>query len=158
MAIPGFYASTWVDGIESSSVQPAGIDLSVAEIHRFITSGRLGKHQRILAKTEPIEPINGVWRLNPGPYKVIYKEVVKVPYDCLAFLLPRSSLMRMGAILFSAIWDPGYIGRGEGLLVIFNPFGIEIEKESHIGQLIFIKLESLPHIVYKGVYQFERVK
>jgi len=158
MAIPGFYASTWVDGIENDSVQPAGIDLSIAEIHRFITGGRLGKYQRVLAKTEPIEAINGVWRLNPGSYKVIYKEVVKVPYNCLAFLLPRSSLMRMGATLFSAVWDPGYVGRGEGLLVVFNPFGIEIEKESHIGQLIFIKLESLPHTIYKGTYQFERVK
>lgn len=158
MAIPGFHASVWIDGIVSNSVQPAGIDLSVAEIHRFTTSGKLRKCQRSLAETEPIEPINGVWKLNPGSYKVIYKEVVKVPYDCLAFLLPRSSLMRMGAVLFSAIWDPGYIGRGEGLLIVFNPFGIEIEKESHIGQLIFIKLVSLPHMIYKGAYQFERVK
>ena len=158
MAIPGFRASLWIDGIEDSSIQPGGIDLSVAEIHRFITGGKLARNQRILAKTEPIEPINNVWKLNLGSYKVIYREVVKVPYDCLAFLLPRSSLLRMGATIFSAIWDPGYVGRGEGLLTVFNPFGIEIERGSHIGQLIFIKLESLPHITYRGIYQFERVR
>mgnify|MGYP000241627575 CR=1 FL=1 len=157
MVVPGYHASLWVVGTSDKSVQPGGVDLSLSEIHRFLSSGSLGETTRSLAKTEPIQPVNGFWHLKPGVYKAIYKEVVRVPYDCIGILLPRSSLLRIGATILSAVWDPGYIGRGEGLLIVFNPHGISLELGTRIGQIIFIRLESKPHTVYKGVYQHERI-
>jgi len=55
----------------------------------------------------------------------------------------------------SALWDPGYEGKGEGLLIVENPYGIVLEKDARIVQLIFIRLESKPESEYRGVYMRE---
>jgi dUTP pyrophosphatase len=63
--------------------------------------------------------------------------------------------MRMGATVISALWDPGYEGRGEGLLIVENPHGIVLEKNARVVQLIFIRLESKPTSKYRGAYMLE---
>ncbi len=157
MVVPGYRAIEWVLGSVTEALQPAGVDLTVAEVHRFTSSGSVLKCGKRLSSTEQIEPVNGLWHLEPGPYKVVYSEIVKVPDDCIGILLPRSTLLRIGATIFTAVWDPGYVGRGEGLLLVLNPHGIDLEVGCRVGQLVFIKLTSKPHATYSGAYQFERV-
>ena len=139
-------------------VQPAGVDLTVSEVYRFRGHGSLGfsNESRVLPGVEKLEfDDSGRLFLERGAYRVRYNEVVRVPSDCVAIGLPRSSLMRMGATVISALWDPGYEGRGEGLLIVENPYGIVLEKGARIVQLIFIRLESRPVSEYRGVYMRE---
>ncbi|MEM0319986.1 MAG: hypothetical protein QXS67_01040, partial [Candidatus Nezhaarchaeales archaeon] len=76
----------------------------------------------------------------------------------VAIGLPRSSLMRMGATIISALWDPGYEGRGEGLLLVENPYGIILERNARVIQLIFVRLESEPESEYRGSYMYEGLR
>jgi len=139
-------------------VQPAGVDLTVGEVYRFRGRGFLGfsNESRVLPDVEKLGfDDSGKLFLERGAYRVRYNEVVRVPGDCVAIGLPRSSLMRMGATVVSALWDPGYEGKGEGLLIVENPYGIVLEKDARIVQLIFIRLESKPESEYRGVYMRE---
>ena len=139
-------------------VQPAGVDLTVGEVYRFRGRGLLGfsNSSRVLPDVEKLEfDCNGRLSLEMGAYRIRYNEVVRVPSDCVAIGLPRSSLMRMGATVISALWDPGYEGRGEGLLIVENPYGIVLEKNARVVQLIFIRLESKPASKYRGAYMLE---
>jgi len=138
--------------------QPAGVDLTVGEVYRFKGHGLLGfsDKSRALPSVEKLEfDSDGRLFLERGAYRIRYNEVVRVPSDCVAIGLPRSSLMRMGATVISALWDPGYEGRGEGLLVVENPHGIVLEKNARVAQLVFIRLESKPMSEYRGIYMRE---
>jgi hypothetical protein len=48
-----------------------------------------------------------------------------------------------------------YKGQGIGLLVVFNPNGIEIQRGAQIAQLVFIKLTGRTSKPYRGTYQGE---
>jgi len=61
----------------------------------------------------------------------------------------------MGATIQSALWDPGYEGRGVGLLIVMNPYGIVLEKGARIAQFILMKMTEPPERVYRGSYQHE---
>lgn len=138
--------------------QPAGIDLTVSEVYKFESPGLIGfsNSSRKMPKVEKLEFDNdGKLLLEKGAYKVRYNEVVKVPRSCVAIGLPRSSLMRMGATIISALWDPGYEGRGEGLLLVENPYGIILERNARVMQLIFVRLEAEPASEYRGFYMHE---
>ncbi|MCS7139243.1 MAG: deoxyuridine 5'-triphosphate nucleotidohydrolase [Candidatus Nezhaarchaeota archaeon] len=139
-------------------VQPAGIDLTVAEVFKLKGLGYLG-FSDTSRRVPDVERLNfdddGRLLLERGVYRVRYNEVVRVPEDCIAIGYPRSSLMRMGATIVSAVWDPGYEGRGEGLLIVENPHGIVLERNARVMQLIFIKLSMRPLKTYSGAYQHE---
>ncbi|HDD25536.1 MAG TPA: deoxyuridine 5'-triphosphate nucleotidohydrolase, partial [Acidilobales archaeon] len=131
-------------------LQPAGFDLSASEIHRYVSRGFVGFRSKRLPKYEIIEPKDGVWYLGQGVYRIVYNEVVSVPDDTIGFCLPRSTLLRCGATVYCAFWDPGYIGRGEGILHVLNPNGLELEVGARVAQLVFIKLIEKPSKTYSG--------
>ena len=143
---------------DKSQVQPAGVDLTVSEVFKFKGHGQLG-FSNASRKLPDVEKLNfncdGRLFLERGAYRVRYNEIVRVPGDCIAVGFPRSSLMRMGATIISAVWDPGYEGRGEGLLLVENPHGIVLERNARVMQLIFIKLLAKPIKTYSGSYQHE---
>jgi len=159
MALPGHVAAAFLSGILSKQlqVQPAGVDLTVSEVHEFLEHGFLGAEKKKLPATKKLDPTEGKWFLKKGAYKILFNEVVRVPEDCIAIGLPRSSLLRCGADVRSALWDPGYVGRSECLLVVHNPYGLELEENARVLQLIFIKLVEKPIVTYRGSYQFENI-
>lgn len=138
-------------------LQPAGFDLTIRGVARFRGVGRLDltNEQRYLPDVENIAwPTGGgsIW-LVPGGYLVTYNEEIAVPADCAGLVLPRSSLMRCGAVLHSALWDPGYRGRGQGLLTVYSP--LELLPDARIGQFVLITLEQAAARMYDGTYQGE---
>jgi len=137
-------------------VQPNGVDLTIGELYGFIEAGVLDfdNSLRKLPRTERLLPENGRYKLNPGSYLIRYREIVKVPLDHVAIVLPRSSLLRMGATIFTALYDAGYQGRAVGLLAVFNPYGIVLTENARIAQIIFIKAEKVER-GYSGTYQYE---
>lgn len=141
-------------------IQPAGIELTLNSVERIMDAGiiDLTNQLRRISKTEPIPfDDDGKIFLEMGAYKIRYNEIIKVPRNVIAIGYPRSSLIRCGATIYTAIWDPGYIGRSESLLYVFNRNGIYLYKNARILQLIFIKLSGEPHKTYDGIYQKENV-
>jgi dUTP pyrophosphatase len=139
--------------------QPAGFDLTVRSVARYRGVGRLDltNEQRYLPDVEEIAwPAEGgsIW-LVPGGYLVTYNEEIAVPADSAGLVLPRSSLMRCGAVLHSALWDPGYRGRGQGLMVVYSP--LELLPDARIGQFVLLMLEQAAGRLYDGTYQGENL-
>lgn len=145
------------DYINSSQFQPAGIDLTLREIFSFKSAGKIDfdNKERKISDVAKIEFENDEVKLLPGAYKVVYNEYVKIPQDCIALCFPRSSLLRSGVSLECAVWDPGYEGRSESLLLVSNPYGIILKRNAKLGQLIFLKLLQPTSYIYSGIYKGE---
>ncbi|MCX9014076.1 MAG: deoxyuridine 5'-triphosphate nucleotidohydrolase, partial [Candidatus Methanoperedens sp.] len=70
---------------------------------------------------------------------------------------PRSSLLRCGVTIETAVWDAGYSGRSESLLVVFNEDGFRVKKDARVLQLLFYRLGERVSEGYSGVYQNENL-
>jgi len=100
----------------------------------------------------PGEPM--YWLLNRNTnYVVVYNEYVRVPAGYAGLILPRSTLLRGGATLYSAIWDAGYNGRGTGVLSV-GPVDLILAPNARVGQMVFFKADTSRK--YEGVYNRER--
>ncbi len=66
----------------------------------------------------------------------------------------RSSLLRCGVSMHTAVWDAGYSGRSQSLMVVHNPLGFRLQKNARIAQLVFLQL-TRETTGYQGVYQGE---
>lgn len=145
-------------------IQPNGVDLRVKKIEKFLSPGRIGFHNsdRELSEREELEFNDDGWLfLEPDAYKIGFNEILTLPLDSLAIAAPRSTLLRCGVTIETAIWDAGYRGRSESLLVVLNKNGYYIRKNARILQLVFIKLgtgtENLMREGYSGRYQLENI-
>lgn len=144
----------------SVQLQPSGFDLSLNEIHEYADAGNVDftNRERNLASTIPMkEDEEGWYTLCKGCYLVVFNEVVKIPLDTVAIARTRSTLLRNGASVETAVWDPGYCGRSSSLLVVHNHKGIKLKKNARIAQLLFFKIERVEQ-GYRGIYQRERLK
>jgi dUTP pyrophosphatase len=140
--------------------QPAGVDLSVESVWVFEEAGSidLDNKKRKLPKTRQLAfGSDGSVHLSPGPYKLVFNELVDVPSDCAGIARSRSSLLRMGASVQTALWDPGYRGRSEALLLVSNPSGLTLHEHARVAQLSFIRLEKPSGETYEGKYQHENM-
>lgn len=140
------------------SVQPAGVDLTLAEVELLEGPGLLGKESRVLPKARSFECGDGLCTLAPGVYRIRFGEAVSIPQGHVGLCFPRSSLLRMGVYLGCAVWDPGYTGRGQALLAVLNPHGFQVEIGARIAQLVVARVEGPWTDVYRGVYIGEGLK
>lgn len=139
-------------------IQPNGIDLTVGEVATFSSPGRLsqsnlGRELSALARLE--FGVDGGLDLLPGPYLVTFNEVVTLPDDVMALGRPRSSLNRCGVSMHSAVWDAGYSGRSQSLLVVYNPHGFRLHRNARVMQLVFFYTSGAVDKGYSGRYQNE---
>ncbi len=144
--------------VNVSQVQPAGIDLTLKEAHELSDAGEIDfdNSKRRISTTKKLEfDATFTLHLSQGCYKIVYNEYVSIPLDCAAFGFPRSSLLRCGADVRCAVWDPGYHGRSESLLVVHNPHGIMLHKDAKVMQLVFVRLEAKAEKGYEGKYKGE---
>jgi len=144
-----------------SQVQMCGVELTLQKIERFLSSGAVAfdNAERTLPQTEEIKFDGSGWAdVGPGAYLVTFNEIVSIPRDIAAIARPRSSLLRMGASLETALWDPGYRGRSQSLLVVHNPEGLRLKKNARLLQLVFMRLSGDSEKVYSGIYQGENIK
>ncbi|HEV7663193.1 MAG TPA: deoxyuridine 5'-triphosphate nucleotidohydrolase [Chloroflexota bacterium] len=142
----------------AAHVQPNGIDLSLDTILSFDERGALGvsnDDRRLPTRHEMPFDADGWLDLPPGTYGVRYAEPVALPVDCGGLCFPRSSLLRMGLHVPTAVWDAGYNGRGEGLLVVNNPHGVRLQRGARIAQLVAFRLSEPALAGYAGRYQNE---
>jgi dUTP pyrophosphatase len=151
-----------IEGMIDPDIQvgPNGVELTVSQVFALMSPGSLGfdNTDRRLARTVPLDFDNDGWlHLDPGCYKVVVNEIVNIPLDICALARPRSTLLRSGASVETALWDSGYHGRSEVLLVVHNRHGLRLRRDARIVQLVFFKLnEPIAH-GYDGDYQGENV-
>ncbi|MDI9611325.1 MAG: deoxyuridine 5'-triphosphate nucleotidohydrolase [Archaeoglobaceae archaeon] len=141
----------------SVQLQPNGFDCTLRSVAKLRSAGRIDfdNSERVLAGTEEIEFIKWVF-LPQGIYKAVLNEIVKLEEDLMAIAKPRSSLVRCGVDVITAVWDAGYEGRSEVAIAVHNPFGVWLKRNARIVQLVFIKLCSRTH-KYSGAYKFENI-
>ena len=140
-------------------IQPNGIDLSLDALWRLGGPGTLGaaSDDRTLPPREQVEFDSRGWvSLKPGVYGLRFAERVALPTNCGALAFPRSSLLRMGAHVPTAVWDAGYDGRAESYLQVSNPHGLRIQRGARIAQLVVFPLTG-PTSAYRGRYQGENL-
>ena len=70
---------------------------------------------------------------------------------------PRSSLIRSGVSIHTAVWDAGYNGRSQALMVIYHPNGYRIQRDARIMQLVFFQMENAAIRGYEGRFQSENI-
>jgi dUTP pyrophosphatase len=104
------------------------------------------------------EKIGEAYWLSQGAYLVIFNETVKVPEYCAGIARPRSTLLRCGMTMETALFDPGYVGKPQCMLVMYNPCGGWVYKNARVMQLTFIRLDEEPDKLYNGKYQGENIK
>ena len=140
-------------------VQPNGIDLTLREVALLQSSGKIAvqNNQRMVSDLSPLAFDGlGFIDLVPGSYIVTFNEIVHMPRNVMALALPRSSLLRCGATIHTAVWDAGYSGRSQSLMVVHNPQGFRLQRDARIVQLVFFQLTRETE-GYRGVYQGENI-
>ncbi|MHC1593254.1 MAG: deoxyuridine 5'-triphosphate nucleotidohydrolase [Methermicoccaceae archaeon] len=145
----------------AAQVQPNGIDLTLHSVMRFTSDGRLAfdNAERVNASTEQLPfDAKGWVHLSAGAYMVRFNELVSIPAGCGALAKSRSSLLRSGVSLHTAVWDSGYVGKGMSLLTVYNPHGFSLKKDARIMQLVLFSLDEEADVVYEGEYLGEGVK
>ena len=138
-----------------TQIQVNGCELTVDRIFEFTGSGSIAfeNSERVLSECAEISFDDGGWiNLAAGSYKIVSREIVHIPKDMIAIARPRSSLLRCGASVETAVWDAGYEGRSECLLIVFNEQGFRIKKGARVVQLLFVGLRSGTE-GYRGAYQ-----
>ena len=140
-------------------VQPNGIDLTLREVAMLQSSGKITvkNSQRLVSDVAPLvfDGLNFI-DLIPGAYIVTYNEIVHLPKNVMALATPRSSLLRCGVTINTAVWDAGYSGRSQSLMVVYNPQGFRLQRNARIVQLVFLQLTQETE-GYRGAYQGENI-
>jgi dUTP pyrophosphatase len=144
-----------------TQLTPNGFDLTASKIFQFSQAGALdfsNKERKIpesselVVKKEKPGDNFGWWSLGPGIYKVVTNEKVKLPKDLIGVAFPRSSLLRMGAFTQTGVWDAGFEGISEFVLVVTNPSGMKLKQNARVVQLLFTKITET-ETGYNGIYQ-----
>ena len=140
-------------------VQPNGIDFTLREVALLQSSGRIAveNSQRLVSDLSPLvfDGLNFI-DLMPGAYIITYNEIVHLPKNVMALATPRSSLLRCGVTINTAVWDAGYSGRSQSLIVVYNPQGFRLQRNARITQLVFFQLTRETE-GYQGAYQRENI-
>lgn len=141
-------------------LQPNGFDITLREVGRLVSAGSIGAGtgDRELPSTEIVAfDSDDRLHLNPGPYLITFNEVVNLPLDLMALGRTRSSLLRSGVSVHTAVWDAGYHGRSQALLVVHHSLGYCLQRGSRLIQLIFFRLLQPASQGYEGRYQGENL-
>jgi len=141
-------------------VQPNGVELTLMCVESHESAGAIAfdNSERKLPDTKNMEfDAKGWIHLPHGSYKIVFNEIVNIPKNIAAIAKPRSSLLRSGVTVETAVWDAGYSGRSESLLVVHNKKGFDLKKNARVLQLLFFRLGEEVHKGYSGIYQKENL-
>jgi dUTP pyrophosphatase len=143
---------SWQDQLQSN-----GFDLTLKEVSSILTAGQIGVNnaQRVVSQLLPLAyDKQDYLTLAPGAYAIVFNEIVNLPKNLMALGFPRSSLLRCGVTIQNAVWDAGYHGRSQALLLVHNPQGFRVQRNARVDQLVFIEMSGETE-GYNGIYQGE---
>jgi dUTP pyrophosphatase len=141
-------------------LQPNGFDLTLKEVAMIQSGGQIAvsNKNRQISSLCPLV-FNGIDNVDlvAGAYAITFNEIVNLPRNVMALGYPRSSLLRCGVTVQNAVWDAGYHGRSQALLVVYNPYGFRVQRNARLDQLVFFELSEDTE-GYNGAYQGENIK
>ena len=153
----GKYVAQFIDGgdVDEEQIQPNGVDLTLGKLERvsgipIVKNGDYSKGNR----QELISNDKGAFSVNLGAFIVTYDEIIEIPEDCVGYVFPRSRVMRSGAFLSTALWDAGYRGKGEGMLMPMT--NMRVHEDTRLAQIAFIDADEAEE-VYDGSHQHENL-
>ena len=141
-------------------LQPASIDLTLDKVFEFKEKGVIDfdNSERVISEVKEVAFEGGWVELRQGAYKIKFAETVRVPPDLAGMTFCRSSLARCGCDLYNGWWDPGYVGKGEGVFVVHNPHGVKLKKGAKIAQIVFVRLSKQAGELYSGIHKNEGIE
>jgi dUTP pyrophosphatase len=141
-------------------VQPNGFELTLRDVSTYLTIGQiaLSNKERVLSQLSSPMPYDetGFINLAAGAYLITYNEIVNLPKNIMALGRPRSSVYRCGVGIGMAVWDAGYRGRSQSMLVVHNAQGFRVQQNARIAQLVFMEMTG-DSKGYNGIYQGENI-
>lgn len=143
-----------------TQLQPNSVELTLKGIEKYTNSGAIDfdNSERETPLTESLDFDEEGWVfLKQGVYKITFNEIVNIPLNLAAIARPRSTVLRCGANIGTAVWDSGYRGRSESMLVVYNEHGFRLKKNARVMQLLFFDLRSELSEGYCGKYQHENL-
>ena len=142
-----------------SQLQVNGFEIGVRDVSMLKTPGVIAR-DNVNRKVSELVPLaynsDSFIDLASGQYLITHNEVINLPNNLMALGRPRSSLLRCGVTVNTAVWDAGYSGRSQSLLVVYNPLGFRLQKDARVVQLVFFWLTGETE-GYKGKYQGENL-
>lgn len=152
-------AKTVVSPVDEDMVQMHALDIRIDKLYR-ITSGFFvpeqgktsqSRKEEIIPTVEPVMPPREIFCLAPGVYSFEAVQSVEMAEGEAGWLVPRSSLTRNGVDVRSALYDAGYKGGVNGIIIVHGHHGCSIEKGARIAQFVIVKAETAK--LYDGQYQ-----
>ncbi len=139
-------------GLEEDQYQPAGIDLRLRRVFRLRgEAGLLRGDEKRLPEYREVEPEGGEYRLDPGePYVLELAPKLEIPEDTVALFFPRSTLIRSGVAVHTAVGDPGFRGHIRVLAVNHHREPYRLARGERVVQAVFIKAKGAG--TYSGDY------
>lgn len=140
---------------------PNGFDLTASKVFSFAEAGALdfSNKERTIPEGREIRPRKksprdkyGWWDLKKGAYKIVTNEICNFSRDMIGIAFPRSSLLRMGVFTQTGVWDAGFQGKSEFILVVENPKGLRLKQNARIAQLVFLRIKETRE-GYQGIHQ-----
>ena len=152
--------------LQPEQITPNGIDFTVDKVFRQMSNVVLANDdypeftdKGSLGEMLPSDNIYGFppdsWFLQAGYYTIQWAEKIEVPPNCIGLLIPRSTLLRTCATVYTAVWDRGYKGIGQSGLQVFSAMGIQ--RGTRLAQMIFIEAVMDGSLLYEGQYQGENL-
>lgn len=132
-----------------------GYDVTVKNI-REITGGAIGVDGNIIKDYRDLNTqfVNETWMLRQGVYSLTFDQGVKLDSCHSGVFRHRSSMLRVGCIVTSGIFDPGFECKEAGATLIVLTPTVKIEKGARVAQ--FLVMENNPAELYDGNYQGEK--
>ena len=135
--------SNFIKESATSKRAQVGIDLSVKSIQRVNCA--FNPNIPVIYKGKTDIPSNlykdvlatdGFYDLYPSVYSVTFNEGISIPANHTAFVIHRSSLYRIGNIIMSPVWDPGFACDNMNTTLIVNT-PMRVEEGARLAQVIF---------------------
>lgn len=146
--------------MDDEQFTPNGIDLRLKAVYlpENISKGVFGitHGQKMIPELIEIPPLEGTFILNPGRKYFINCGHIDIPKDCVQTYYPRSTLMRAGLELYSAVGDAGYSGDLIFAVKVSGVASIVVEQNERVVQAITYKLTSTTE-GYEGDYQNNKI-
>lgn len=151
-------------GLDENQYQPAGIDLKLGNVKIFNNNkdvyGIVGSEKQLPERIEVEESAVkiGATKLEVGfmlaphrPYIATVKNKVKIPLDIVQLYFPRSSLLRAGVDVRTAVGDPGFNGHLSFLIINHNDKPFFIKKNDRFAQMVCMRVSGVDN-GYDGDY------
>lgn len=145
--------------------QPGGLDLRLGKIEEFDVGNNKfygiidglkvipDRSELVMNALSVDGQIKNVYSLRPNvPYIATVQNKIKIDKNSLQFYKPRSSLLRCGTNVMTAIGDNGYFGSLSFFIMNYLPVDFVITRGERFAQLVDIRVDGAIN-EYDGDYQ-----